>query len=256
VNLFLGSGTVLINILKEQARGNLQIKNGVYVSDFNKDLINFFKIIQRAPNEFFYTFVRDLTLPYNSLENEGDKLRFFHDVRSNFNSNLGTSSVAQSSRFLFLNKTCYGGLFRTNSAGFFNVPFGYRKKPRFLTESSLINISKLIRNVNFSHKAFDDQMINYERGDFFYLDPPYVKMKKTSFVNYLPGGFSNDDFIKLLNFCKELDDQDCFFTISNSVSPKVFAFARDFKTLQHSTNSLRGYNMNQLLITNSCNKLV
>jgi DNA adenine methylase len=138
---------------------------------------------------------------------------------------------------------------------FFNVPFGYRKKPRFLTELSLINISKLIRNVNFSHKAFDDQMINYERGDFFYLDPPYVKMKKTSFVNYLPSGFSNDDFIKLLNFCKELDDQDCFFTLSNSVNPKVFAFARDFKTLQHNTNSLRGYNMNQLLITNSCNKL-
>jgi DNA adenine methylase len=125
----------------------------------------------------------------------------------------------QAAKFLFLNRTCYAGLFRTNSAGFFNIPFGFRKKPKFSTEQSLSNISTFIKNVNFSQKAFNPQTLNYEEGDFFYIDPPYVKVKKTSFVNYLPDGFSNNDFFNLSKFCKELDERGCFFALSNSISP-------------------------------------
>lgn len=250
---FLGSGGVLFNVLHEQMKGTLQIKNSVYASDFNEDLINFFKTVQLMPAEFYSTFIKNFVLPYSSLKNDVDKSKFFYSVRADFNSNLGSLSVLQPARFLFLNKTCYAGLFRTNSAGRFNVPFGYRKNLKFLRESSLLNISKLIRKVHFSHKNFNPQTVNYEEGDFFYFDPPYVKTTETSFVNYLPSGFSDTSFFELLDFCKKLDDRSCFFILSNSVSPKVIDFAKNYKTLRYSTNSLKGYTMNQLLITNSQN---
>ena len=252
---FLGSAAVLFHVLREQFRGNLQIKNDIYVSDFNEDLINFFKTIQLTPAKFYSTFVKNFALPYNSLKNDVDKSNFFYLVISDFNSNLGSPGVTQSARFLFLNKACYGGLFRTNSAGRFNVPFGHRKNLKFLAELSLLNISELIRKVHFSHKIFNPQMINYEEGDFFYFDPSYVKMTETSFVNYLPGGFSDTGFFELLDFCKKVDDCGCFFTLSNSTNPKVINFAKNYKILQYSTNSLKGYTMNQLLITNSHNPL-
>jgi DNA adenine methylase len=194
---FLGSAAVLFHVLQEQIKGNLKIKNAINVSDLNEDLINFFKIIQQAPEELYYIFMKKLVLQYDSLESDDDKSRFFYDVRANFNSNLGTLSTTQSARFLFLNKTCYGGLFRTNSSGLFNVPFGHRKNPKFLTKSSLLSINGIIKNVYFSHRTFNPQLTNYEEGDFFYFDPPYVKMTKLSFVNYLPSGFSDDDFVNL-----------------------------------------------------------
>lgn len=236
-------------------KGNLLIKNGVYVSDFNEDLINFFKIIQEAPVGFYSTFLNMFVLPYRSLENSDAQANFFYDVRANFNHNSGAFNTLQSARFFFLNKTCYGGLFRMNSSGFFNVPFGRRKNLSFLTEASLLEISKLIKNVNFSHESFSHNTEEYEKGDFFYFDPPYVKTTKTSYVNYLSSSFLDDDFFLLSNFCKKLDRSGCFFTLSNSTDHKVSTFAKNYKTLHYSTNSLKGYSMNQLLITNSPNKL-
>lgn len=205
---------------------------------------------------FYSIFIKNLVLRYNNLTNDDDKSNFFYDVRANFNLNLGSPSPIQSARFLFLNKTCYGGLFRSNSAGLFNVPFGNRKNPNFITEASLLRIHELIKDVHFSHEHFNQQIKEYEKGDFFYLDPPYEKLIKTSFVNYLPGGFSDDDFLELLNFCQKLNSHGCFFTLSNSTSPKILNFAKNYKTVQYNTNSLRGSSMSQLLITNSENNLL
>jgi DNA adenine methylase len=175
------------------------------------------------------------------------KKKFYYEVRSDFNSNLGDPKIEQVARFLFLNKTCFCGLFRVNSKGFFNVPFGQKIKPKFPKESLMLKVSKLIKNVHFSHKKFNCQ-ITLQKSDFFYFDPPYSKVKKTSFVGYSSGGFSNDDCLVLLEFCKKLENHNCFFTLSNST--QLDTFGKDYKTLRYNSNSIKGHRLDQLLITN------
>ena len=89
------------------------------MSDFNKDLINFFIVLQQTPIELCSIFTNSFVSLYNNLENDEAKKKFYYDVRSDFNLNLGVFNLEQSARFLFLNKTSFGGLFRVNSKGFF-----------------------------------------------------------------------------------------------------------------------------------------
>nr|AEI29473.1 DNA adenine methylase [Emiliania huxleyi]UPY84876.1 DNA adenine methylase [Emiliania huxleyi]UPY84979.1 DNA adenine methylase [Emiliania huxleyi] len=248
---FLGSGSILLHVLQQQSEGKITIKSNIFASDFNKDLINFFIVLQQTPIELCSIFTNSFVSLYNNLENDEAKKKFYYDVRSDFNLNLGVFNLEQSARFLFLNKTSFGGLFRVNSKGFFNVPFGHRKKPKFPKESLLLEVHKLIKNVHFSHQKFNHQ-IALQKGDFFYLDPPYAKVTKTSFVNYLPDGFSNNDCLLLLEFCKRLEKEACFFTLSNSV--ELFNFGENYKMLQYTSNSLKGQ-LDQLLITNTNEQL-
>lgn len=194
-------------------------------------MINLYKTIQKKPSKLYSVFLKNFVIPYNNIKNSTEQSKFFYEVRNDFNQKLNEYSLVQCARFLFLNRTCYGGLFRTNSNGFFNVPFGFRKRPKFLTEQLLLNISMLIKNVQFKAEIFNSKNLEYEKGDFFYFDPPYVKMKKESFVNYSASGFSNDDFFSLTNFCKRLDYDNCFFSLSNSNNSIVLDFAKNYKTL-------------------------
>jgi len=106
----------------------------------------------------YVIFANEFVIPFNSLQNTEAKKNFYYKVRSDFNHNLGESSVKQEARFLFLNKTSYGGLFRVNSKGFYNVPFGYRVKPAFPNLNLLMNASKLVETVCFLHQKFDPMM--------------------------------------------------------------------------------------------------
>jgi DNA adenine methylase len=198
--------------------------------------------------ELYTIFANNFVLPYNSLKSNQAKKVFYYKVRSDFNLNLGSPRVKQAARFLFLNKTSYGSLFRVNSKGFFNVPFGRRVKPAFPELGLLINASKLIVNVCFLFQKFDP-MMNLQNGDFIYLDPPYVRVTKNSFINYVSSGFSNEDSLLLLSFCEKLTDKGCFFTLSNSI--EVASFAKDYKTIRYYSQSIKG-KLEQLLITNFC----
>lgn len=137
---FLGSGSVLLHVLQQQSEGKITIKSNIFASDFNKDLINFFIVLQQTPTSLCSIFTNSFVSLYNNLENDEAKKKFYYDVRSDFNLNLGVFNLEQSARFLFLNKTSFGGLFRVNSKGFFNVPFGHRKKPKFPKESLLLEV--------------------------------------------------------------------------------------------------------------------
>jgi len=243
---FLGSGSVLLHVLRQQFKGNITILNNIIVSDFNEELINFFKALQKTPVELYDIFTKNFVLPYNSFESVEARKSFYYEVRSAFNASLGSSSLNQAARFLFLNKTSYGGLFRVNAKGYYNVPFGHKVKPTFPELNLLIDVSKLIKKVCFLHQKFDPHM-KLQKGDFIYLDPPYLKVTKKSFVNYVSSGFSNDDSVLLLNFCKKLTEQGCFFTLSNST--EMATFVKDYNTTQYNSKSLKGH-LNQLLISN------
>ena len=116
---FLGSGSILLHVLQQQSEGKITIKSNIFASDFNKDLINFFIVLQQTPIELCSIFTNSFVSLYNNLENDEAKKKFYYDVRSDFNLNLGVFNLEQSARFLFLNKTSFGGLFRVNSKGFF-----------------------------------------------------------------------------------------------------------------------------------------
>jgi DNA adenine methylase len=216
---FLGSGSVLFHVLFEKNRGNIIINKNLYASDSNKSLIELYKNVQQRPTELYKVFTEHFVLPFLSFSDE-KKVEFYYKIRLDFNMCLHKEDLFQSARFLFLNKTCFGGLFRTNLKGFFNVPYGFRKKPNFPLHDSLLSASKLIKDVHFYHQIFNFNQ-TFEKGDFFYLDPPYMKVKKTSFVSYSSSGFSNDDFFKLIEFCTQLNNSGGFFSMSNSTNLKV-----------------------------------
>jgi len=243
---FLGSGSVLLYVLQQQLNNNITIRNKIVASDFNEDLINFFRVLQQTPLELYTIFANRFVLPFNNLERNKAKKGFYYEVRSDFNLSLGDPSVKQAARFLFLNKISYGSLFRVNSKGFYNVPFGYRVKPALPDQSLLMNASKLIDKVCFLHQKFDP-MMNLQRDDFIYLDPPYLKVTDSNFVNYVSSGFSKEDSLLLLSFCEKLTEKGCFFTLSNSI--EVAQFAENYKTIQYCSKSIKG-NLEQLLITN------
>ena len=127
------------------------------------------------------------------------------------------SDVQKASRFIYLNRTCFNGMYRVNSKGEFNVPFGHYKNPRILDENNLINCSNLLQGIEIKHADFSEILKKVTKGDFVYFDPPYVPLSETSsFTSYTKEGFDIDMQFKLRDVCDELDTMGVNFLLSNS----------------------------------------
>ena len=127
------------------------------------------------------------------------------------------SDVQKASRFIYLNRTCFNGMYRVNSKGEFNVPFGHYKNPRILDENNLINCSNLLQKTEIKHADFSEILKAVKKGDFVYFDPPYVPLSETSsFTSYTKDGFDIDMQFKLRDVCDELDSMGVKFLLSNS----------------------------------------
>ena len=250
---FLGSGSVLLYVLQQQLNGNVTIRNDIVVSDSNNHLINFFNVLQKNPGALISFYYHVLVSPFKRLKTTEARKEFFYGVRSDFNQNLYNHrhTDKQAARFLFLNKTSYGGLFRVNSKGFYNASFA-NKVPAFPTYDSLDYVSKLIgtAKIDFVSRKFaplDGLMSSPIVGDFVYLDPPYVEEKKSSFQS---SGFSKEDSLSLLPYCEWLTERGCFFSLSSST--KIASFSKDYRTIRYCSKPIKGKgNLDQFLITNS-----
>ena len=210
--IFLGGGSVLLMILSMQNDNKIKITNKVYAYDINKSLINVYKHIQTKKDELF-THITNYITTYDSLkgtvinrnpktldEAKTSKESYYYWVRNIFNTMDEKDSVEYSAIFMFLNKTCFRGMYREGPNGY-NVPYGhYKKTPTIITKEELDNVSELIKNVEFVHSDFKESIKNVEEGDFVYLDPPYAPETKKSFVNYVNDGFD-------LNMHKSLFDE-------------------------------------------------
>ena len=129
------------------------------------------------------------------------------------------SNVEKASRILYLNKTCYNGLFRVNKSGEFNTPFGRYKNPNIVNETILTAVSEFFNknNIIFYNKDFEDILKKLESGTFVYLDPPYDPISDTSsFTGYDKGGFNKREQKRLKKACDELDKNKIKFLLSNS----------------------------------------
>jgi DNA adenine methylase len=125
-----------------------------------------------------------------------------------------------SAMFVFLNKSCFRGLYREGPRGF-NVPYGHYKTVNICDERNLRNVSELIQNVEFICCSFEEIFVDFKKGDVVYLDPPYVPEKETSFVKYISKGFEQDQHKVLFEKCVRLKEDEVKMILSNSYMPQV-----------------------------------
>lgn len=233
--LFLGGGSVLLAVLSLQKQNLITIKNKIYAYDINSSLINVYKHIQNNKDEL-YNYIESYISVYDSLngttinrkpltieEAKTSKESYYYWVRNRFN-NIDKNTVECSALFMFINKTCFRGMYREGPNGY-NVPYGhYKKTPTIITKSDLNYISELIKNVEFKQSSFVDSIKEVREGDFVYLDPPYAPENAKSFVGYVADGFNIDSHNLLFSEIKKLDKSK--FVMSNA---KVELVTENFK---------------------------
>jgi DNA adenine methylase len=224
---FLGGGSVLLLVLSMHYRGEIAIKGRIVASDINRDLINLYRHVRDVPASIVSE-VGKLEAQYNRLDSMEYKKQQYYEIRDLYNARMGEVSIQRSAMFIFLNKTCFRGMYRcAKKTGHFNVSFGNYKSPTFICENNIHLVSKMIKPVAFVVSDFVDILaagishstLPYANEmDFVYMDPPYVKLNDNSFVNYYKDGFSEEKHDTLFTILKSMKNQ---FMFSNSYTKEV-----------------------------------
>lgn len=213
---FVGGGAVLFE---------LQPKNAI-VNDINKELINLYSVIKNN--------VDDLIEKLSDTETYSNTSDCYYRVREldrepqKYNKMTGVDRAA---RILYLNKTCYNGLYRVNSMGEFNSPFGSYKNPNIVNSITLKAVSKYFNesNIKFLNGDFEKTVKNAKKDDFVYFDPPYAPISKTSnFTGYNENGFGENEQIRLKELCDTLDKKSIKFLLSNSDCEFIRELYKDY----------------------------
>jgi DNA adenine methylase len=228
--IFLGGASVLFALLSCVKNGIVKITGKVYAYDINEPLIYVYKNIQDNHQEL-YNEIQKLVVEFNSCKDENvvnrkpknineakmSRENYYYWIRRKYNdlNSYGKKSVYGSSLFIFLNKTCFRGVYRVGPNGF-NVPFGHYKNPKIIDEKHLEETHELIKDVIFECCDFKISMNKPVKSDFVYLDPPYFPITKTSFVNYNSLGFSIDDHNNLFNLVHKLTSCNVKILLSNA----------------------------------------
>ncbi len=203
---FLGGGAVFFELY---SKGLLKNKK-IYLSDINSELINTYNVVKKYPHKLI-----------NNLENFKEKHseEFYYNTREidrkeEFN-NL--TKIERATRFIYLNKTCFNGLYRVNKKGQFNTPIGSYKNPNIADKDVILSASKALENAIISDKPFNEVINNTTSNDLVYFDPPYYPLNVTSsFTAYNENDFLDKKQEELFNIFEELHEQGCFVLHSNS----------------------------------------
>ncbi len=239
---FVGGGAVFFYIKQK-----FQPKN-IMISDINSELIDAYKIIRNSPEKLI------IELKQHKEYHLSEGKKYYLTIRSTDPKNL--PSLERASRFIYLNKTCYNGLYRVNSKGEFNVPMGKYKDPDIIQKEKILFASKLLKNVKIKKMSFE-KIINYvKKGDFVYFDPPYYPEKKTSFTKYNKTNFLEEEQKKLYDIFKQLNRKGVFLMLSNSNTDFIKTLYKDYNI--HFVNANRMINsdsknrgkIKELVITN------
>ncbi|AIH01613.1 DNA adenine methylase [Riemerella anatipestifer CH3] len=208
---FVGSGAVLFWVLNNFAN----LKKAV-INDINEDLINTYKTIADRPKELI-SILQIMQNEFHTLEgNEEKKKLYYYQKRELYNSRKEEQS-GQAALFIFLNRTCFNGLYRVNRKNEYNVPMGGYKKPTICDKENILAVSDALQKVEILCGDFEQTLDFAEQNTLFYFDPPYKPLSETSsFNSYAKDEFNDSEQIRLRDFCNKLDILNHIWILSNS----------------------------------------
>jgi DNA adenine methylase len=209
---FVGGGAMLFYML--QRFDNIR---KAIINDVNEDLILTYRII-KDDVEALIANLDNMEKDYLAISDQEGRSQIFYEVRERYNQHIG-DDIERASQLIFLNKTCFNGLFRVNRRGQFNVPFGKYANPTICNAKLLRADSQLLQSAQVEICQGDyTQTIQHVDGlTFVYLDPPYRPLDATSsFTSYAKGDFNDDDQRELATFCQQLSERGCFWMESNA----------------------------------------
>jgi len=204
---FVGGGAVYFNLQPKQAT----------LSDVNPDLVGAYEALRD-----------DVDGVIEALKAHRSEEAYFYSVREQVVEELSTTEAA--ARIIFLNRTCFNGLYRVNRKGKFNVPFGRYSNPTICNEENLKRVSAALKNVRIMHQSVFQMGRRVRRGDLVYFDPPYDPISKTaSFTAYAKGGFGDAEQEQLAEMFARFADRGVHCVLSNSDTPFIRRLYKDFK---------------------------
>lgn len=212
---FLGGGAVLLDLLPEKA----------VVSDVNVELIEAYETIRDE---------KDAMIAFLEEHAGKNSLDYFLEVRARDRAEdwLTRSTKAErAARMVYLNRTCFNGLYRVNSKNQFNAHFGHYKDPKIVDYDNFASLSAWLQktDISFNHDGYANNISSAGAGDFVYLDPPYIPLTSTAyFVSYTKTGFDMDDQIALRDVAAGIDGRGGYVLLSNSDTPQIRELYKDF----------------------------
>lgn len=196
---FVGGGAVFFDLLPEKG----------FLSDLNRELVTTYNVIKNNVDGLIA-----------SLKKHKTDKDYFLKIRAQDPNKLSDLDVA--SRFIFLNRTCFNGMYRVNSKGGFNVPYGKYTNPLICDEGNLKKVSKALQGIEIKHQDYKEVLKKAKKGDFVYFDPPYYPVSKTaSFTSYTAESFLDKEQIELRDTVLELHKRGCYVMLSNSDTPFI-----------------------------------
>ncbi len=219
---FVGGGAVFFDLLPQKA----------VLSDLNSELVITYNVIKN-----------DVKKLIKSLKKHKNNKDYFLKIREKEPQKL--SDVERASRFIYLNRTCFNGMYRVNSSGRFNVPFGSQSNPLICDEQNLFKVSDSLKNVKIVEQDYKQVLKEAKKGDFIYFDPPYYPINRTSsFTSYTANGFLEKEQEELRDTYFELHKKGCFVMLSNSNTEfiKKLYLGLDKKVKVHKVEATRMIN--------------
>ncbi len=202
---FLGSGAVYFTISPQKG----------LLNDLNKYLIGTYETIRDHPDDLLVELDK-INMAYHFIPYLEEKSAYYYDARDRYNM-MENVSIEKSALFIFLNKAGFNGMYRENSKGKYNIPFGKHEKCLISDRENILEVSRNIQDMRFTSGDYKLALGTARRGDLVYIDPPYVPVSKTSdFTQYQKEGFDYDEQKRLRDLALELHERGCYVVISNS----------------------------------------
>lgn len=208
---FVGGGAVFLHLAWTG-----RVKKA-YLNDLNSDLALLYSVIKASPSELIEACL-GMSGEYLRLDT-AERASYYYDKRKRYNEGESADSISRAASTIFLNKTCFNGLFRVNSRGEFNVPAGKYKSPTIIEPENIFAVSRILNDCEAEILCddFADSVANAEKGSFVYYDPPYRPLNKTAcFTAYSAGGFEDNEQVRLAALFAELADKGVRQMLSNS----------------------------------------
>ncbi|NMB27351.1 MAG: DNA adenine methylase [Tissierellia bacterium] len=242
---FLGGGAMFFHIVQ-----NYNVEK-VILNDINKELMNVYRVIRDDVNSLI-KYLKNVEDEYLYLNDENRK-KYFYNKRQDYNMNK-KEDVETAGKFIFLNRTCFNGLYRVNKKGEFNVPYGRYKNPTILDEVNLTNVSLVLKDVKLYSVDFENIKKYVDDKTFVYFDPPYRPLDATSnFTSYSRSQFNDDEQKRLKNFYEKLDKKGAKLLLSNS-DPKNTDVNDDFFDKLYRDYNIKRVFANRMINSNGNNR--